>query len=470
MKTQFLGQAYASRSLPLSAQTLINLYPERNESGTGEPGAFYGTPGLVTKYTGSGEVRGLYAVDGYLYAVIGDTVYAIDGSWGAVSLGTLPNASGRVSFAANYTQLLISHADGWHYVTLPTGVLTAVADTDQPTDSIVAYQDGYVIFTQGGDQFGITALDDVTSIDPLDFASAEGAPDDLISLLSDHRELWLFGERTSEVWFNSGAADFPFERIGGAFLEHGCAARWSPAKADNTVFWLGRDPSGQGMVFRADGYKPARISTHAMEKEFASYADISDAFGFTYQQDGHTFYVLTFPTASKTWAYDMATQAWHERAYRDPTTGVLERHRANCYAFFNGVHVVGDHENGKIYALDIDTYTDAGDYIYRERTFPLMEAENKAIRVDRAELVAEVGVGLTTGQGSDPQVWLQVSGNGGRTFGYERYQSLGAIGQYNHRPVWRRLGRGRKKVIRVAMTDPVKVAWLGFNVEASVCG
>lgn len=470
MKVPFLGQAYASRSLPLSAQTCVNLYSEVNESGSGEVGAFYGTPGLVTKYTGSGEVRGLHVAGGYLYAVIGATVYAINSAWSATSLGTLPNSTGPVSMTANYTQLLISHASGWHYVTLPTGTLTAVSDVDAPTDAVVTYQDGYVIFTQGGEEFGITALDSVTSIDALDFASSEGSPDDLISLLSNNRELWLFGTQTTEVWYNSGDADFPFERISGAFMQHGCAARFSPAQVDNTVFWLGRDPSGQGMVFRANGYQPARISTHAMESEFATYSRIDDAIGWTYQQEGHTFYWLTFPTASKTWVYDVSTQSWHERAYRDATTGALSRHRANCYAFFNGAHVVGDYANGKVYELDLDTYTDAGDYIYRERTFPAMDAEGRRVRIDRAELIAETGVGLTSGQGVDPQVWLQVSKDGGRTFGFERYQSLGAIGQYNARAVWRRIGFGRHNVLRLGATDPVKHAWRAFTVEGGPLG
>ncbi len=158
--------------------------------------------------------------------------------------------------------------------------------------------------------------------------------------------------------------------------------------------------------------------------------------------------------------YDLSTQSWHERAYRDPTTGDLERHRANCYAYFAGLHIVGDYENGKLYALNDDTYTDDGDYIYRERAFPVPPGN-----IFKAELIAETGVGLTSGQGSDPQVWLQVSRNGGRTFGYERYQSLGLLGQYNWRPVWRRIGDGRNNVLRVAMTDPVKVAWLGFEVN-----
>lgn len=471
MKTQFLGQAYKARSLPLEAQTLINLYIEVDETQQGsEPAAFYGTPGLTLRNSdGAGEVRGLLAIGAYLYAVIGNTVYAIDYSWHASSLGTLPNSSGRVSMTYNDTQLLISHSDGWHYVTLPTTLLAAVADTDQPTDSIVTYQDGYVIFTQGGGEFGITALSDVTSIDPLDFATAEGAPDDTVAVLSDHRELWLFGTRTTEVWYNSGDPSFPFTRAVNGFLETGTVARWSPAKADNTVFWLGQDDKGAGVVYRADGYTPKRISTFAIETAIASYSRIDDAFGYCTQQDGHVFYVLTFPTGDATWVFDVASGAWHQRAWMD-SNGVLHRHRGNCHAYFNNYHVVGDWENGKIYTMEPDVYTDDGEEIYRERAWAHIEKENRWIRHNRLELIGEMGVGLDGSPtlGVNPTVTLRYSNDGGRTWSNEHTQSMGPIGQTDQIAVWRRLGLGFRRVYEVSTTDPVKVAWFGANLDAEV--
>jgi hypothetical protein len=202
----------------------------------------------------------------------------------------------------------------------------------------------------------VTSLLDGTSVDPLDFASAEGAPDQLISVNVDHREAWLFGTGTIEVWYNAGTADFPLQRIQGAFNELGCAAVYSVAKLDNTLFWLGSDARGSGVVYRAVGYRGERISTHAVEFAIQNYSVISDAVAYSYQQEGHKFYVLTFPTAGATWVFDTSTGAWHERA--SLINGHFGRHRSNCQMNFNNEIIVGDYENGNIYAFDLDVYAD----------------------------------------------------------------------------------------------------------------
>lgn len=469
MKTDFLGGFYATRSLPMSAQTCVNLYLEINESQSGNTGVLLGTPGLLRQVQlKGGQCRGLRSVMGSLYAVSGPYVYRISSNFDVQLLGQLPNMGGQVSITDNGEQVLFSHKNGWHYCTL-TGLLQPVGDMDQPIDSIVTTQDGYVLFTDGDDRFGITALNDVSNIDPLDIATAEGVPDGLVAIVSDHREAWLLCNTSTEIWGDTGNALFPFERIPGGMLETGCAARFSIARADDSIFWLSADRAGNATIIRTNAYKPVRISTHALEHELESYARIDDAFGYAYQQEGHTFYVITFPTADATWAYDCATQLWSRRGWRD-SQGILHRHRANAYAFFNDQHVVGDWQNGKLYVMDLSTYTDDGDAIYRERAWPIPDAERKRIRIDRVELVAEMGDGNQISASVIEQVSLQVSHDGGRTFGYKRFQNLGQKGARLVRAVWRRLGMGRGSVLKASTTTASKVAWIGANVDGEVLG
>lgn len=466
MQTKFLGQAYTSRSLPLACQTLMNLYFEPETTGESEnAGAFFGTPGLLRKTTGAGPMRAMIAANGSLFTVEGANVYIVTTGFAKTLLGTLPQATGRVSVASNGLDVVFAHAAGWHAWTASSSTFAAV--TDAPLDSVITYQDGYIIFTQGGEAFGITGLKSL-GIDPLDFASAEGSPDGLIAVLSDHRELWLFGDKTTEIWFNTGNADFPFERSGNAFIEHGCAARWSVCKADSTVFWLGQDEQGMGAVYTAAGYAPNKISTYALETAIASYGDVSDAFSYAYQQQGHTFFLLTFPTANKTWAYDMATGGWSERCFLDES-GNRDRHRANAYAFFANFPLVGDWETGHVYALDLDTFTDDGQEILRERTWCHIEQENTFLNHDKLELVGEMGVGLTgsPATGVDPQVMLQWSNDAGKTWSNEHWASIGKIGEYLNRCLWRRLGLARRRVYRVRCTEPVKVAWFAMIINGA---
>jgi hypothetical protein len=266
------------------------------------------------------------------------------------------------------------------------------------------------------------------------------------------------------VWVNTGATDFPFQRSGNTFIEHGCAAAGTIAKADNTVFWLGSDDKGAGIVWRADGYSPVRVSTHALEHAFASYT-LSDAFAFTYQQEGHIFYCLTFPTDSKTWVYDASTQAWHERAFMNALTGDLSRWRANCAIYFNGEHLVGDYESGKVYALDLDTYTDDTGPILRQRRTTTTEGLQTRLFYSSLQVDMETGVGNGNGQGADPLLMLRYSNDGGHTWSNEKTASIGKVGEYSNRVRFTRLGAGRNRLWEISMTDPCRFAVFGAVVE-----
>jgi hypothetical protein len=465
LKLPFLGQAYASRSPILASQTLVNLYAEGTEGNSGDMGAFYGTPGLTSLVAASGAVRGLRVAGGKLYAAIGNAAYRIDSSYSAVNLGALPYDTSPVAIIDNGSQVAFAHSQGWHWVSYSGTTIKPVVNS--PVGSILTEMDNYVIFTTSTlGQFGITALADLSTIDPLDIASAEGAPDNLVSVIADHREVWLFGENTIEIWSDTGAQFFPFERSPGGFIEQGCVAKWSPAKLDNSVFWIGRDRNGQGVVYRANAYIPQRISTHAIEFAINNYGDISDAIGFSYQEEGHSFYWLTFPSADASWVYDVATNGWHQRSWLDSTTGLSHRHRANCYAFFNKSHIVGDWENGNIYRMGLDVGNDNGAVIYRERAFEVPESENKRVRMDYLELMATVGDSATP----TSQIWMQISKDGGRTWGYKRFQTMGDIGETYVRSRWRHMGMGRNIVIRFGTTMSSRVHWMNAYGRGEALG
>lgn len=471
MKIPFVGQAYTSRSKSLAAQQCVNFYVEQSEVDP-ERMALYGTPGtrLLTTLPSSGGIRGMYLPAlGDAIVVQYDRVYRLSHTtWAYVDLGfSLQTQDGAVCIADNGTVAVIVDGGYGYIVDLATNAVNQITDPAFYGADKVAFLDGYFIFNKPNtQQFYISSLYG-TNFDALDFASAEGAPDLLVSLLVDHREAWMFGDTTTEVFYNSGDADFPIQRMQGAFLEHGCAAKNSVAKLDNTVFWLGKDANGQGTVWRANGYTPQRISTHAIEYAIQGYAQISDAIAYTYQQDGHAFYMLSFPLANKTWCYDVSNQAWHERAYRDPITAEYGRHRSSCHIFFGGLHVVGDFEDGRIYALDSDYFSDGGDPMVSIRSAPVVSNNSKRLFFHSLQLEMEEGVGLTTGQGSDPQIALDWSDDNGKTYSSERYASIGAIGQYKKRVKWHRLGSARERIFRVSISDPVKRVIVSAELEAT---
>ena len=374
--------------------------------------------------------------------------------------------------ADNGTQLFIAANPQGYIYNAQTDVFQQITDPDFPGAVTVGYIDGYFVFNEPNSQkIWVTQLLDGTSVDPLDFASAEGNPDDVVAVFVDHREVWVFGDNSTEVWYDAGLTDFPLTRIQGAFNELGCAAPYSIAKMDNQIYWLGKDARGQGIVFRAAGYIGQRISTHAIEWQMQEYANLEDAVGYTYQQDGHSFYVLNFPTANTTWVFDVATGAWHERA--SFANGQFNRHRGNSQMFFNSTNVIGDYQNGKIYAFDLNEYSDAGQpqkWLRSWRALPT-GANNLARTIQHSmQLDCETGVGLVTGQGDNPQVMLRWSDDGGHTWSNEHWKSMGRIGRSGYRTIWRRLGatlKIRDRVYEISGTDPVRIYIMGAELLLS---
>ena len=471
MKTPILGGSYVARSVNAADNRMVNLFPEIVPEGSGgkEAGFLQRCPGLrVLATVGSGPIRGLWVTNGVAYVVSGSQFYSLDTSWNATLIGAV-SGTGPVSMSDNGVQIFIAcNPDGYIYNT-STSILGAITDPDFPGAGSVGYIDGYFVFNEPNSQrFWVTAILDGTSINALDFASAEGYPDNVIALIVDHLEIFLFGTTSVEVWYDAGTPDFPMARIQGAFMEVGCEAAYSVAKLDNSVFFLGSDARGRGLVYRINGYTPARISNNALEYAIQSYGNITDAIGYTYQQGGHPFYVLIFPSAGATWVYDVSTQLWHERA--GFSNGQFTRHRSNCQMSFNDQIVVGDYQDGRVYAFDLDVFADGGQiqrWLRSWRALPTGQNTLKRTAQHSLQLDCETGVGLNSGQGSDPQAMLRWSDDGGHTWSNEHWKSMGAIGNYGFRTIWRRLGMTEKirdRVYEVSGTDPVKIAIMGAEL------
>ena len=463
-KIPFVGPSYQARSSNVDAQRTLNCFIEMDNAAPRAPVALYGTPGLRRVLTlPTFPVRGAIAEAGFAWVLAGNTVYRIGTDYTVTTAGTIASALGTVSMASNGAQILLVDGAAGYLVSTAGATVAQITDSDFPNGVRRAdYNDGYFLVAGDGSQkFYISSLLDGAGWDGLDFASAEGAPDNTVGLIVDHREVWLFGDTSAEVWVDTGNAEFPFERSGNTFIEHGCAAAGAIAKLDNTVIWLG----GAGIVWRANGYTPMRISTHALEYAIASYGDISDAFALTYQQEGHGFYVLTFPTAGKTWAYDVATQMWHERAYSTPDTGIESQWRAACHVMLGNQHLVGDWQDGRMYVLDMDYFTDDGDAILRLRAAATQEQLQTRLFFHELQIDMETGVGLP--DGSPATLMLRYSSDGAHTWSNVREASVGLPGQYGARARFRRLGQGRNRTWEISMTDPVRFVVLGALVDAT---
>ena len=508
MQTPILGSAYVARSVNAADSRMINLFPEvLPEDSGGKTSAFLQrAPGLRSLATiGIGPIRGLHSYGNYMYVVSGASLYQVDTSYRTILLGTVAN-DGPVSMADNGIQLFVACNGPSYIFNNTTNAFAQITDPDFTGALTVSYLDGYFIYIEPNSQLvWSTALLDGTSIDPLDFASAEGSPDNLVSSIVDHSEAWLFGTNTVEVWYNAGNAGFPLQRIQGAFMEIGCAATYSVAKLDNSVFWLGADTRGKGVVYRAKGYSGVRLSTHAVEWQIQQYANISDATAYTYQQDGHSFYVLSFPSANATWVYDVATGVWHERA--GYANGDFIRQRAACQTFFNNAITLGDYQTGELYTYDLTLFADGGrtqKWLRSWRALPPNTNNLTRTAQHSLQLDCESGVGLDGGtpavtmyississsavsgdaiggeseettseiivQGTDPQIMLRWSDDGGHTWSNEHWKSMGMIGEYGKRVLWRRLGMTQKirdRVYEISGTDPVPVYIMGAQLIVS---
>ena len=334
--------------------------------------------------------------------------------------------------------------------------------------STVEVVDNYFIYNKPDSQlWGATDILSIIS-NPLSYGTKDGSPDDLVTIIVDRREVYLLGEMSSEVWIDVGAFPFPFQRIPGTSTQQGIAAKFSSARVGNSFAYVSKNNRGEATVVRMNGYIPERISTHAVENTLVG-QDVSDALAWTYQLNGHEVYVVTFPSIGEnglTWAFDNTTGLWHKWLYTN-NQGLYERHRGNCCSFFNQQVLIGDYENGKLYRVSLSEYTDDGQLVRRVRRCPHITTDLQRQYFHELQIQFEPGVGLSTGQGDNPQAMLRWSNDGGFTWSNENWVTIGAQGQYYNRAMWRRLGWARDRIFEVVVTDPIKAVIVSANLKAS---
>lgn len=491
MKLPLLGGAYTARSIIADAQRCVNLYPEKNPGDAEMPITHYPTPGLTLLSVGplATTWRGLYySTTGILFGVLGKTLYRINDDWTYTALGNLTvSANTPVSMVDNgrYLMLVDGSPNGYTY-DMQLLAFAAITDPNFQGGDYVGYVDTFFVLNVPGTNQWYCSLSNSITFDPTYFAAKTGFADPIQALFVIHREAWVIGSQTTEIWSDVGGTSFPFAPLSGVFIQHGCVAKYSVASYGLQMFWLSQDNKGEALVMMGAAYQAKSVTTPAIAQELSSYSVISDAIGFVYQQQGHIFYVLSFPTENKTWVYDASIDLWHERTWTDANGGE-NRIRPNCCAFAYGKTVVGDWQNGQLYCFDLENYTDNGTPVVRRRGFPHVVMEGA--RINYLSFIADMEVGTITvdlgsGAGGDfnndfgpdfssaasaqpipPLVSLRWSDTRGKSWGNPVTQSMGKTGQYYTFPTWRRLGYARDRVFELFWSENCAAALNGAYIE-----
>lgn len=460
-------------------QKRINVFPSpAGDFGRGDANiknhVLIPTAGLTSVATPAtaGPGRAIININDSLYAVIGNTVYSLALNELTLvstltSIGTLTgNQDTPICHANNTTQImLVNGVANWGYIiNYSSGTLAQITDADFVGGETVIALDTYFFYNAPGTQtMYASAINDGTDYNALDTASAESKADLLMSLLDDKGELLAFGKDTIEVWYDAGnASGFPFSRREGEYYNLGTSAKKTVINIDNTVFFL--DNRRYLTRFNAQVGLDATITPPHIRAEFKSYSRVDDATAYSLEDAGQLMIILNFPTAGKTWAFDLTTEQWHERAYGTE----LSRHRVACCTQWKGLHVGLDYETGEVYVFSQTARTDDGVAIVRKFSSPFLHQFTNFISVNSAYLHGEFGHGVTTGQGSDPQIMMQYSGDGGHTWSNEMWQPLGAIGNYNQRVSWHALGTERNWQFEFTISDPIEFTIAEFGIDMDV--
>jgi hypothetical protein len=457
-----------SQTLAFSSQRLINMYPERSKWGGKSGFVLLWVPGLKPFASlNPGPWRGHVVMAGLLYVVVGTKLYSLTSAGVSAYLGAIPG-TGYVTMATVGTQVAIANEAGAGFIYDSSGPSFAqITDPDFFGGTSVTALDSYFIWSSGGAnprRFQISAINNGLSYDALDFAEAESSGTALIRCYLVGTQLFMMKSDRIEIWYDSGNADFPFERLNSTIIQKGVAAKFSPALLDNTVFWLGRDDEAGGdpIVYRANGYVPEVISTPAVARAFAGFttAELNEVRGCSYVKNNHAFYGLIPPTGNSWW-YDASEGEWSER-----NTYGQDRWLGNGLMSIYGKTLVGSAADGSIYELDQDTFFDNNTIPQTaEVTLPAFGTDPDLKRCSRLRLDMEAGVGLSTGQGSDPKVTLTVSDDRGFIYSSDREAAIGKIGQHGWGVEWRQLGQFRSRVHRFRITDPVKRALIACYAD-----
>lgn len=477
MKTAlpFTNGFYQSRVMPFSSQRCVNMVPKYPENSALSDGALFNASGITTQATTgatlSSSTSGAIEMGGVLYITNGTKLYSINSSYVVTDLGTIGGGT-RVSMAHNGTKLCIVSPGGDAYVyDSGTSTLTQITDPDYNTADIVVFKDGYFIFSEtDGTNFFCSQLNDPLTFDALDFGSAEVNPDSIVGLHVNHNDLFVLGSQTIELFTNQGGSGFPFIRIDGANIQKGVHAKFSPVEFDNTFMFVGGGYNEMSAIWKVTSSSSAvKVSTDAVDSAIQEFtkAEIANAFSFTYSENGHFFACFTFEATadripSRTFVYDATSSTlsgksiWFERQ-----TGVsASRWRVNHIVNVYNRLITTDSVDGRIGYINADDYEEYGSTMLREFVTQPFTQLNNRLFFGNIELTVENGVGLSSGQGSNPLVNMEYSDNGGRDWSYILSRTLGATGEYLQRVIWRRLGRSpTNRMFRFKVSDPIP-----FNV------
>jgi hypothetical protein len=459
------GGSYSHRSFALSAQRTVNFWPQKQTDEKAKSQYILEAfPGKSLFATQSGGVdRGMFAHQGILYKVTGTTLYSVNSAGTHTSLGTIPG-TGRCIFAPIGTNLVIEVGTTRYYWN--GSVITTISDSDLEAGTGIAHLNNQIIYGGLGGRFGVSDAGDATSINGLNYASAESEADDLVRPYAFNQVLYLMGEETIELWWNSGQGNPPFDRVEGGIVRVGLGAFYSAANDNDNVYFFGDDDQVYAMRGSTSPVVTA-ISTQPMVHAFKQYGTKSDAIGWTINLDGQWLYVLTFPTEGKTWVYPVGLE-WFELS-----SGADDgRDLANSYAYCFSKHLVADYQNGNIYELDDFSYDDNGDEVIRIRdTAPLhgglVDAPGKEIEMNRLELIMQTGVGLLSGQGSDPVLMISFCDDG-QTFSTEMWVEAGGTGEFRTVEIFN-LGKFKTRVMRIRVSDPVYWSIHSAAADLEVC-
>lgn len=489
MKTPFLGAYDVGRSSNSVDAQLVNLYIEAVEGKDGKaPAVLYGTPGLTLFATcGVGPINGMYPFNGALQVISNNSAYIVSANGTVTSNGTIGSAplTSRVSFIDNAgegssgptqtVQLAVftgsagysSSGAGFTQIVLPDTLTAPLTAASLDTFGLVNQQ-GTNIWWQSDSL-------DLTTWNALNFSFADALPSNVVAIKMFKRQLWLLKTDSVEIWVDQGLSGFAFSRLDGPFSHIGCAAPFSVSRVGDSIVWLTKSDHGQGQIVMATNYQPIRISNHAIERQIATYGKISDAFAYSYQQEGHLFYVITFPSANVTWAYDVTASqllgipCWHQRAALNVSTGQFDRHQSNCYAFFNGLHLVGDWRSGNIYSMDLNVLTDNGAPRKWLRTWRAMsEPTLQPTRFDALQIDMQTGIGVPPG--TAPQCSLRWSDDGGHVWSNPMQAAVGPTGATAQRVKFNQLGSTRRnsgldRIFELSSSDAFAVGLIGAEIN-----
>lgn len=457
----FIGSSDTSQSLTADAERTMNWYYESLPQNAKSGAALYPTPGFLSWQTTTDiGGRALFTENSRTFGVMGGGAYEFFTNATSSRLFDVTQDNNQAQIVTNGAvgaQALFASGTNAYYLSLLTGVHAQVVTGGA---TMIGMLDGYgIAFNPSTSKIQISDLNDFTTWDPTQFAQRSAAPDNWKAMLVVAPDIWLVGEKTGDVWYDAGTFPFPLAPRIGLSYKYGIIAPFTLKASGSTVLWLSRNEDGAGIVVRTRGYSPQRISNYAVETAISTYqrtATITDAESFIYQQEGHTFYILHFPSVPATWAYDLEENRWHERGYWNPVANRFDLWKPRIHTYAFGMHIVADRTSGQLSTMDV-TYgseTD-GTAIRRIREAPGIFSEHHRIPINNIEVYLATGLGTVTGQGVNPIVMWQTSDNGGRSWSPERQGSAGRLGDYPKRVNFTRMGKPRDRVNRMIVSDPV---------------